>query len=207
MGFFVSPVKMLWLAKNRADIAHRLKPREKDWYFTKEGEDAYRKANGVGAKTYHFYEYLKKLSGSTIESAALLRLAFVLAHTVEGSAMEYGRYPDVINPNKNPLVMCVQNRELSYAHDLENCCRLLLAALHEEKSDVYSQSRGYERLNYCEPGAPLSDVYRIERAIITVFSTQLQDELPPPYLYDIVQSNAPDEEEDEDEGWEEDEDE
>ena len=194
MGFFVSPATLLRLLKNRVNIADRLKARDKNWYFTKEGQEAYVSAEGVGAKCYHFYEYLKKLSNISGNSRALLRLAFVMAHTMVDSSLEFGGYPNVIDPQKNPLVACVQSGTLSSMEAVDGCCAALLAALHGEQSMApYAEPRGHEKLSYCQDDALATDLYRIERDIITVFCSESKDTLPPPFLYDVVGANASEE--------------
>ena len=60
MGIFYSPMTLIGLIKSSASITEELKENSADWYFSKEGEIAYKNAKTPAQKTMYFFDYLNK---------------------------------------------------------------------------------------------------------------------------------------------------
>lgn len=197
MGFFYSPMKLVALLKSSSAIANATKINGATWYMSAAGKDAYQKATTPAQKTMFFFEYLTAISSDAKNREVLHKIAYVIAYAVEGSSLAYGSFPDILDPDKNPLVGYVKTHKLT-ATDHTVYGLTLLAALHGEKEAnryLKEEYKPYARLTYCEADGKVGDLYRVERAIISAFCTGFKGQYMPPYMYEIVESaNAENEE-------------
>ena len=112
MGFFYSPMKLIELIKNSNSIANELKENDADWYFSKEGEAAYKNATSPAQKTMYFFDYLLAIAKSKDNRDVLYRIAYIMANSMDSSSLEFAGHPNILDPAKNPLVHYIKNNYL-----------------------------------------------------------------------------------------------
>lgn len=161
------------------------KASDPSWYFSSEGIAAYEKLSSLGQKTGFFNDYLTLISRYPENRDVLCSIALVMANSMVDSDLEFGGYPNVLDEEKNPLVNYVKNSY--YSNELEYNCRDICRALH--KGEDISQNP-YTTFNYCKENEPLSDIYKIERDIITIFSLKKDELTFFPYLHDILYDSS-----------------
>ena len=174
---FDPPKNMLALLKNRKQILEKLEKEyhSTDWYFSPDGKEAYEKLTSLAQKTNFFRDYLMSVAKIPIHAEYIYRIAFVMANSMVDSKLSFGGYPNVLNEDKNPLVRYIKNNVFELNDDLgEIYCGTLLCVLHTGSSageDTYMcKGQPYEKITYCEGDEPLTDMYKIERDIISAFS-------------------------------------
>lgn len=80
------------------------------WYLSAEGVKQYEGLSSLEERTLFLYRYLRTIANNSFEKDnALMRVAFLLADGVAGSYAPYKAYPDLIAPEKNPLVAYLKN--------------------------------------------------------------------------------------------------
>lgn len=80
------------------------------WYLSDEGVKQYEGLSSLEERTLFLYRYLRTIANDSFEQDnALMRVAFLLADGVAGSYAPYKAYPDLLLPEKNPLVMYLKN--------------------------------------------------------------------------------------------------
>ena len=171
------PKAIIQLLKNQKEIEERLIKAypDEDWYFSQEGKEAYKKLSSLGQKTHFFLDYLLSVAKTPDCHEYLYRIAFVMANSMVDSALEFGGYPNVLDESKNPLVRRIKNEVLVIGDEYwETYCGIFLCVLHngtdEQESMYIYKDRPFNRLSYCKENEPLTDMYKIERDIISVFS-------------------------------------
>ncbi len=196
MGFFYSPMKLIELIINSSAIEKNLREHDANWYFSKEGENAYKNAQTPAQKTMYFFDYLIAISKSKNNRDLLYRTAYVMANSMDNSSLEFARYPNILDATKNPLIHYAQNTTLT-SKDKTAYGLLLLAALnHNEfaaEKFLQAKYKPYTRITYCEEDGSVTDKYKIERDIIGAFCIDYSDQYMPPYMYEIVESSNDDE--------------
>ena len=200
------PKNMFQLLKNKAVILDTLKNESHSeyWFFTTSGEDAYNKLSSLAQKTNFFFDYLLLVAKSPECQDHLYKIAFVMANSMVDSSLEFGGYPNVLDKEKNPLVRYIMDNEIiPNKKYLENYGGRFLCVLHtgnDEDADLYVyKDRPFTRISYCKENEPLSDMYKIERDIITMFCAKEGLSSFTPYVYNILpesDDNAKDIEED-----------
>ena len=188
MGFFHSPAKLFSLLLRKDAIVKKQKEEPSDWYFSKAGRKAFENATTPAQKTLYFFNYLCLAAQEGSNRNVLYKLAYVMSHSVENSSLPYAGYPDIIDPEKNPLVKLVKSKQLPAMYP-ELYVTEFLDALHSEGSVSSNKDRPYLALSYPEENGEVSDLYRIERDIIWCFQATSQGTLVSPYTYDIIKSN------------------
>ena len=201
MGFFHSPMKLIRLIKDSGSIAKELKEKDADWYFSKEGEKAYKNAKTPAQKTMYFFDYLMAVSKSKDNRDILYRVAYIMANSMDSSSLEFGGYPNILDSTKNPLVNYIETTTFISSIGKTYYGLELLAALNHEtnsKKFHYTKHKPYTRLTYCEADGSMTDKYKIERDIIGAFcidfsNNKYEEKYMPPYMYEIVESSNDDE--------------
>ncbi len=196
MGFFYSPMKLIGLVKDSASIASKLNERlDSDWFFSKEGEKAYKNAKTPAQKTMFYFNYLLALTKNVQANRDVLyRTAYVLQHSVDGSSLEYSEYPSILDSTKNPIINAVKTKNLNISctgGDYSVYGILFLSAIHREldvEKFLKSEHKPYTRLTYCEKDSTASDMYKLERDIIGAFCNDFKGQYMPPYTYSITDS-------------------
>ena len=123
MNFF--PMTLIEMIKDRNLIVDKISVQQEDkkaaWFLSKEGETAYKEAKTPGQKTLYFYDYLCsicKRNKFSLEKAEerkkLIKIANILANAIENSFLDFGKYPDILMPEKNPIIKCVKDKELRF---------------------------------------------------------------------------------------------
>lgn len=161
------------------------------WYFSSEGKSAYESLSSVCEKTLFFMNYLrciqnKKNNPDVVE--ILYKIAFVMSNSMVDSNLEFGGYPNILNQDKNPFVYYVKHNLLNHEYVPIYCEEtlplVLLKLLHygpDNKSD--NADIPYGIITFCEENEPISDMYKIERDIISVCSVWLDIKVPPAYSF------------------------
>lgn len=208
--FIKYPGSMIRLITNGAEISSKIKKaeRDKDWYFSQEGIDAYNALSTLGQKITFFCEYLRLIAKKPDydrydHDRHLHYIAFVMANSMVDSKLEFGGYPNVIDTSKNPIVLFIKYYDIITDSKFEpNYCGTYLCLLHngapKDESKYTYEDRPFERLTYCEPGEELSDMYKIERDIISLFGfspyeNDKYDGILVPYVYSIIPGDEDDE--------------
>ena len=195
MGYFYSPMQLIKLIKARDSIKEELKEHDAEWYFSKEGEQAYMNAKTPAQKVTYFFDYLMCVSKSKDNRDVLYRTAYIMANSMDSSSLEFAGYPNILDATKNPLVNYIKTTNFGYKEKTA-CGLMLLAALNHEMDAtkyLYAKHKPYTHLTYCEANGSVSDKYRIERDIIAAFCIESSGQYMPPYTYDIVESPKEDE--------------
>ena len=198
MGLFYSPMKLIELIKNSNSIASELKEKDADWYFSKEGETAYKNATTPAQKTMYFFDYLLAIAKSKDNRDVLYRIAYIMANSMDSSSLEFAGHPNILDPAKNPLVHYIKNIHLN-SKDRTVYGLIMLSQLNgEDDAAKYlnAEHKPYARLTYCESDGSMTDKYRIERDIIGALCVDYSGKYMPPYMYEIVESSDDDEDED-----------
>ena len=195
MKLFYSPMKLIEIikiAKEKDTIDNKLKENTADWYFSKDGENAFNNAKTPAQKTMYFFHYLLTVAKVKDNRETLYKIAYIMANSMVNSSLEFAGYPNVLDSTKNRLVERVKNVDF----DSKNSSEVgiyLLAALQSKvsiKSFLEEKLKQYTYITYCEPDGSLSDMYKIERDIIGAFCAGSSDQKKlPPYEYDIISSS------------------
>lgn len=171
------PKNIFQLLKNQKEIEDKFIKAypDENWYFSSEGKKAYENLSSLGQKTRFFFDYLLLIAKTPDCQEYLYRIAFVMANSMVDSTLEFGGYPNIIDEGKNPLVRYIKNEVLVYGDKyLENYCGKFLCVLHtgtDEQDAMYIyKDRPFDRLSYCKDNDHLTDMYKIERDIISTFS-------------------------------------
>lgn len=200
MGFFISPKTVLRMVKNRSEICKYAKKKDKNWYFSEDGKAEYNEKETVADKCVFFYDYLCAAANGDVrllsKNDLFFRTAYIMAHSMVGSSLAFGGYPNVIDPEINPIVKKVISDKGYSGNDVPD----MLSALHGTDVQKYSAPRAHEALSFCKAGEPLTDLYKVERDIIAVFSQSTvgfgyssKNSLyfkQAPYSYDIIVANT-----------------
>lgn len=194
MGFFYSPMKLIELIKDSNSIAKELKENDADWYFSKEGENAYKNAKTPAQKTMYFFDYLMAVSKSKDNRDVIYRTAYVMANSMDSSSLEFSGYPNILDSTKNPLVNYIKTTSLGSKERTAYGLMMLAALNHEVDATKYlnTKYKPYTRLTYCEANGTMTDKYKIERDIIGAFCVDFSGQYMPPYMYEIAESSNDD---------------
>lgn len=183
--FLISPLKIVNALKNPALIDEATKKPDK-WYFSREGKEEYDKANTLLKKTEYFYNYLLSLSYHRFQNInyevsykdTMYKLAYVIAHSVDGSSLPFAKYPDILDSEKNPLVYYAEYEISSGLEDAEKSALNEIYMVSELLEEVYNKLkkgkrdkllRPYKDLEMPNPDGTVSDLYKLERDIIWIF--------------------------------------
>ena len=139
-----------------------------EWFFSEDGKKAYDEAKTLLQKTMFFFDYLSALDRSSKEIETML--AYILASAVDGSSLEFAKYPDILNPEKNPLIPKKGERFYSPLDMLES--------LHKKYEDKPIKDIDVNQVySMCWGGsAEICDMYRLERLILA-FDKNSKDDL------------------------------
>lgn len=195
MGFFYSPMKLIGLIKVRNTILKELKDNTADWYFSEEGEKAYKNAKMPAQKTMYFFNYLTAVAKSKDNRDILYKTAYIMANSMDNSSLDFAGYPNILDSTKNPLVNYIKNSSLGSKDHVANGLMMLAALNHEADATRYlnTKYKPYTRLTYCGENSSVSDKYKIERDIIGAFCVDFSEQYMPPYMYEIVETPNDDE--------------
>lgn len=201
-----SPKRLIDIISGNSLLEERLNRYDADWFFTKAGKKAYKQASTPAKKVLYFYDYLtavykaeeaKKTSYRTYQDDDQLskkhyQLAYILATCIDSSSLEFAGYPNILDPEKNPLIKCVKNDKTSTDY--------LLAALNSDdtvNAEMYYkiEEKPYTHLTYIDKNGDMSDMYKLQRYIIAMGGIS-------PYRYDIIKSSTSDSDDDEEENEE-----
>ena len=187
------PKNIIQFLKNKQEILDRLEDEclGQNWYFSPEGEKAYENLSSLAQKTHFFLNYLVTVAKTPDCRGYLYRIAFVMANSMVDSSLNFGGYPNILDENKNPLVRYIKNEVIvSDEKYMEIYCGKFLCVLHtgtDEQDDLFiSEQKPFTRISYCKENEPLTDMYKIERDIISAFSVKEGKNSFVPYLYSIL---------------------
>ena len=153
---------------------------DKSWYFSPEGKKAYESLSSYADKTHFFMNYLRTIErkdGNDYQLSkpyVLYRFAYVMAHSMVDSNLDFGGYPNVLDERKNPLVQYVKHHSLEKGLCKDSRFCFFIMRKFGEKS-----------ISFCGENQPITDMYKIERDIIFMFdkdSHQSGSELPKAYM-------------------------
>ncbi len=128
-------VQMPTLNYEWADSANHC---DREWFFSTQGQKAYYTADNYRKKHFYFFNYLESLmhdSNKIINEkthAVIMNIASIIAYAAGSSDLEFGKYPDILSEDKNPLVKFIVSEDLSkYEKDALNQNDILFN-LHED---------------------------------------------------------------------------
>lgn len=195
MGFIYSPIKLIELFKTRDFFTKdHTACKTAEWYLSKEGEAVYNNLKTPTEKTKYFYDYLMVCPKTSHTHGIVIRTAYIMAHYVAGSSLAFAGYPDILDPNKNPLIdawLDTEEDDSDLIMDLDLIVERglsMLAKLNNEndiKKYLTPENKPYTLLMQLNSDGSMSDKYKLERAIIGAFCTEYTAPYMPPYTYDI----------------------
>lgn len=160
-----------------------------EWYFSDEGVKAYADLSSNLETVKFFLEYLLLIAKKPQNFTMLYRLAYVMASSMVGSSLEFGGYPNVLDESKNPLIKFIKKNKLignnngqgelsddkGYCYSaVEKQMIKLLCALHDETEEYTQQcliaNDPFKCLTFCNENTPVTEMYKIERELIYMFS-------------------------------------
>ena len=111
----------------------------------------------------------------------ITKMALLLAQGVVNSRLSYASYPEIIDENKNPLILYFKK-----TGTFDTCTFLLLTSNEEGELDDFSnpQKAPYKKLSYCTNGN-ISEQYRLERLIIAIGEGKNDQKLVAPYVHNF----------------------
>ena len=170
--------------------------RPTEWYLSAQGKAAYREAQDPMQKLLYFYAYLRAVCYKRIRRAGsygweektrsestnefLYKIAFIMAKVGQGSSLPYANYPDILDPEKNPLVRFCENSFLEERLMLYTLCGV---ECDEEEKFTFKE-RAFQHLTYCD--GECTDQYKLERYFI--WALMSKKPLEAVYCYDIINS-------------------
>ena len=108
----------------------KLFEKNEEWFFTSEACSEFDKLDTLADRTAFINAYLMAVLGQGERSGNwLLKFALLLADEIHKSDLDYAKYPDLIDKQKNPFVASVLNSK--YECEEEVFYYTLLAVLHE----------------------------------------------------------------------------
>lgn len=171
--------------------------RPASWYFSPEGKAAYDSLANACEKTKFFLNYLcvvQQQSKSVSEGRRkgdedlrlywlLYKIAFVMSSSMVDSKLEFGGYPNILDAQKNPFVHYVKHSVRlvnGFDKDFDGFPFSFLHLLHGDK-----ENNNKPIITFLDENEPLTDLYKIERDIITIFDLpRLSDgKLPSVYSF------------------------
>lgn len=187
------PKNIIQLLKNKQKILDRLEQecRDEKWYFSPEGKKEYESLSSLAQKTHFFLNYLVSVAKTPDCREYLYRIAFVMANSMVNSGLDFGGYPNILDEDKNPLVRYIKNEVIvSKEEYTEIYCGKFLCVLHtgtDEQDNLFiDEQKPFTRISYCKENEPLTEMYRIERDIISVFAVKEGKSTFVPYIYSIL---------------------
>ena len=155
--------------------------RPESWYFSHEGKEAYNSLSNECEKTRFFLNYLcvvQQQSKSVSEGRRegnedlllywlLYNIAFVMSNSMVDSKLEFGGYPNILDIQKNPFLYYVKHNVLptKFCKAYDEVPLVLLRLLHNHQNNNDNNI-----ITFLEENEPLTDLYKIERDIITIFN-------------------------------------
>ncbi len=104
--------------------------KDSQWFFSPEGVESYQKLTTLEERSIFIYSYLRTIAVEALEKDNLLfKIAFLLADGVHASDLPYAKYPDLIDPKKNPYVAYLKNAKRPHSNEKTFC--ILMSILHE----------------------------------------------------------------------------
>ena len=163
--------KIIQLFQNKNDFSNHFDEatHEETWYFSSEGKQVYDGLSSLSDKTHFFYNYLRVIEGkSNFDSASslLFRIAYIMANSMVDSNLGFAGYPNILDENKNPFIFYATHApRRDWGEDRDDDISLdVLDTLHEEFD-------AEKVLCFCDENEQPSDLYKIERDIILMFTT------------------------------------
>lgn len=186
MSLFPKPFELLEIIKDKKAVQNYLTPHTREWYFSEVGHQSYNLAKTVPDKTKFFYEYLCCISPEKKNLDFLMRIAFIMAYSMDQSSLPFAGYPNILDKDKNPFIVLAED---GFVFSKNNKTAVLLAILHGENDiEGYFSStpKTYLKLTYSTDGA-YSDIQKIERNIIWSEKCNEKNKLRNfPLKYDIL---------------------
>ena len=193
MKFFYSPKRLIELIKNSKKYASSPTAEKIDraWFSSEKGEASYEKANTPAKRMKLFYDFFKCIDEELIikrrnqgqwintskpspkdkrETSAAYKMAYLHAVGMVDTCFYFSSYPNIFDPSKNPFVQYYLNNGSFDA-------KQLISILRNDNNKDFSN---YRNLTYCQNGQP-SEIYKLERLIITLAGADSEANLVPPY--------------------------
>lgn len=178
MKFIQSPVKLALILKDCFPMWKRFNKKSSDWVLSKEGERAYQAAKTPAQRLAFFFDYMllvaeekngeRSRAKKDADNLGLYELAYFFANYVSTGSLAFSKYPQIFVEGVNPFLACIP-----YAARLGSASGdALLSALHrQEDASFYdkSENRPYERLSSLGAKGETSELWRMERTIISMF--------------------------------------
>ena len=121
-----------------------------DWFFSRDAAAQFAQLGTLEDRAVFVYSYLKTVAqGDWDRDDRLFGMAFLMADAVYSSPLPYAKYPDLIDPAKNPFVSFVAKAN-GGAYSSENFLAVLLMLLHgkmeafDASSWIYIQNQSEE---------------------------------------------------------------
>ena len=155
-----------------------------------EGIEAYESLTTPCEKTEFFLNYLRSIEQkeNTYSTSLLYKIAFIMSSSMVDSSLPFGGYPNVLDANKNAFIGYIKyNTFKYYSNDNEMYCLKLLEILHNSLEYSFEMNDfSYGVLSFSDSNALTSDVYKIERDIITAFDLLFLLDKKLPYGYSRI---------------------
>ncbi len=134
------------------------------WFFSKEGEKAYHNARTLARKFDYFYDYLRSIEevlDVDNKEKMLACIAFTMAHSMDSSSLEFAGYPNILDPEKNPVIKSLKEEGMPFL------AVILPALLQVDRKELYSSmSSPYQFLVEDGEDPVTLDMYKIQRDLI-----------------------------------------
>ncbi len=121
-----------------------------DWFSSQDAVAQFEKLSTLEERAVFVYSYFKAVAHKDWDKEdRLFAMAFVMADTVYSSSLTYAKYPDLIDPEKNPFVSFVVKAN-GGAYSPKNFLAALLMILHgkvdpfDASSWIYIQEQSEE---------------------------------------------------------------
>ncbi len=187
------PLKSLALEGIYKSLQKKYEIKPTAWYLSAEGKKAYESAKTKAEKIEYFRAYITAFAGE--QSADIKKLldggtwvglknfernsfaiAYVMANSVDGASLRYGKYPEILSADENPLLKCIKESPTIMCNATGKeygamSCYFLAAMRGMSVDSLLKESYKYKALS--EPN--LRDAaYKVERDLLAVFRYDIQ---------------------------------
>ncbi len=190
------PLKSLALEGIYKSLQKKYEIKPTAWYLSAEGKKAYESTKTKAERIEYFRAYITAFACEQSEDIKKLlegtrarlpqeqknfernsfAIAYVMANSVDGASLKYGKYPEILSADENPLLKCIKNFPTIMCNATEKeygtiSCYFLEAMRGMSPSVLINEPYGYKALR--EPN--LRDAaYKVERDLLAVFRYDIQ---------------------------------
>lgn len=194
MKFLHSPMTLIKLIMSSPATVSQINSYQKQtsvWYMSEEGKAAYQKAITSTAKVKFYQSYLNAIKKDGTDREIVALAAYVITCGIDETSLPFATFPDILDSKKNPVVRILSEKAFPVDKRVECGIEILNALSGGSASEVAEwydpEKRRYESLEVCSDTTNPSEMYKLQRYIISAFCC-LEDKSSAPYVYDIVSS-------------------